>query len=240
MRASFDGVGDVVVVTGGASGISRAVAEAAHDVGCSVWVLDVATAPDLPEGISQLRVDVSDRDAVLAAAETVIHREGRVDGLICGAAIQPRAPALETDPSTWRQVTAVNLDGVVWACQAFVPHMVRQRSGSVVVFTSGIALSGYPNASAYSATKAALHGYARSLAAEVADARVRVNVVAPGVVDTPQMRAANEGGDRAHWAQTTGIGEPEDVVGPLLFLLSEDATMTGSVLTRERVFRRNP
>src|SRR5207248_1991638 len=82
---------------------------------------------------------------------------------------------------------------------------------------------------AYAASKGALIPFAKSLAAEVAQYRIRVNTVFPGVIDTPQFRAANpSGGEREHWAATTGIGEPEDVVGPLLFLLSDAATMTGS------------
>jgi 3-oxoacyl-[acyl-carrier protein] reductase len=230
----------VIVVTGGANGIGRALAQAVAGVGATVHVLDVAEAEGLPAAITPHRVDVSDRDQVLAAAEQILGRHGQVDGLVCGAAIQPRTPVLQTDPAEWRRVQAVNLDGVVWACQAFVPAMVRRRSGSVVVFTSGIAQSGYPQAAAYTSTKGALLGFARSLAAEVADARVRVNIVAPGVVDTPQMRAANQGADFEHWAATTGIGTPDDVVGPLLFLLSDAATMTGSLLTRERRYGRTP
>jgi 3-oxoacyl-[acyl-carrier protein] reductase len=79
--------------------------------------------------------------------------------------------------------------------------------------------------------------YAKSLAAEVAEHRIRVNTIFPGVIDTAQFREANpDGGEREHWAKTTGIGSTDDVVGPLLFLLSDAATMTGSTLTRDRAF----
>jgi NAD(P)-dependent dehydrogenase (short-subunit alcohol dehydrogenase family) len=142
------------------------------------------------------------------------------------------------DPAEWRRTLQVNLDGVVWACQAVVPHMVSRRSGSVVVFTSGMAATGYAGAAAYASSKAALLAFAKSLAAEVAEHRVRVNVIAPGVIETDQFRSANDSADRQHWNETTGIGDPEDVVGPLLFLLSDAAAMTGSVLTRERAFAK--
>ena len=75
-----------------------------------------------------------------------------------------------------------------------------------------------------------------ALAAEVAAHGVRVNVIYPGVIDTPQFRAANPGTEYEHWQRTIGIGDPEDVVGPLMFLLSDAATMTGSVLTRDRAY----
>jgi NAD(P)-dependent dehydrogenase (short-subunit alcohol dehydrogenase family) len=142
------------------------------------------------------------------------------------------------DPADWTRTLQVNLDGVVWVCQAVVPHMIERQAGSVIVFTSGMASTGFPGASAYAASKAALVAFAKSLAAEVAEQRVRVNVIAPGVIDTDQFRTANLGADREHWRDTIGIGGPEDVVGPLLFLLSDAAAMTGSQLTRERAFAR--
>ncbi len=101
-----------------------------------------------------------------------------------------------------------------------------------------MAATGFPGAAAYAASKAALVAFAKTLAAEVAEHRVRVNVIAPGVIDTDQFRTANLGADREHWRDTIGIGDPEDVVGPLLFLLSDAAAMTGSQLTRERAFAR--
>src|SRR5436309_15825281 len=118
--------------------------------------------------------------------------------------------------------------------------MTNSGSGTVLVFASGLAVQGRAEVSAYAASKGALIAYAKSLAAEVADHRIRVNTVFPGVIDTPQFRAANpSGGEREHWAATTGIGEPEDVVGPLLFLLSDAATMTGSTLTRDRAYPKD-
>lgn len=238
MRAIFDAAGDAVVVTGGASGISRAVAEGALAAGAAVAVLDVAPRPDdLDERMVYHRVDVSDRQVVIDVAADVRAELGPATGLVCGAVIQPRSGVLEVDPEEWRRVQAVNLDGVLWMCQAFVPQMIEVGGGAVVVFTSGIATSGWPRAASYSTTKAAAQGLARTLAAEVADSRVRVNLISPGVVDTPQYRSANDEADRRHWAETIGVGHVDDVVGPILFLLSDAATMTGSLLTRERAFR---
>ncbi len=236
MKVSFDATGEVVVITGGAQGIGAALAAAVNAAGGTAVVFDVAKPADA--AVEYVEVDVADRSSVEAAVGTVLRRFGRIDGLVAGAAVQPRSPVLEMDSAEWTRVLQVNLDGVVWLCQAVVPHMVSRRSGSVVVFTSGMATTGYAGASAYAASKAALVAFAKSLAAEVAEHRVRVNVVAPGVIDTEQFRTANAGADRDHWHGTIGIGDPEDVVGPLLFLLSDAAAMTGSVLTRERAFAK--
>lgn len=237
MKVSFDATGEVVVITGGARGIGAALAAAVAGCGGTAVVFDLSTGLSSP-GVEYVEVDVSDREAVLKAVDGVIERHGRIDGLVAGAAVQPRAAVVDTEPEQWTRTLQVNLDGVVWVCQAVVPHMVDRRTGSVIVFTSGMAATGFPGAAAYASSKAALGAFARTLAAEVAEHRVRVNVIAPGVIDTEQFRSANIEADLEHWRETTGIGDPEDVVGPLLFLLSDAAAMTGSQLTRERVFAR--
>ena len=115
--------------------------------------------------------------------------------------------------------------------------MIRRRRGSIVAFTSGLAHQGWPEASAYAATKAALIAFVKSAAKEIAQHRVRFNLIAPGVIDTPQYRVANAGADDARWRASVGVGEPEDVIGPLLFLLSDAASMTASLITRDLAYR---
>jgi NAD(P)-dependent dehydrogenase (short-subunit alcohol dehydrogenase family) len=239
MKPLFDATGEVLLVTGGASGIGEALARAYAAAGGTAVVLDVQRSTALADvpGVEQVLVDVSDREAVIAAVNDVVARHGRIDGLVAGAAVQPRTAVSVMDPAEWRHVLGVNLDGVVWACQAVLPTMLEQRRGSIVTFSSGLAHMGRGEASAYAASKGALLPFVKSLAAEVVDQGIRVNIIAPGVIDTPQFQAANPpGGEREHWARSTGIGTPDDVVGPLLFLLSDAATMTGSTLTRDRAF----
>ncbi|MEW2398257.1 SDR family oxidoreductase [Streptomyces sp. NPDC046862] len=240
MKALFDASGEVLVVTGGARGIGAALARGYAAAGGTPIVLDVEPSDEL-HGIEQYAIDVSDRAAVHTAVQKIVADHGRVDALVAGAAVQPRTPVADTSPEEWRHTLSVNLDGVVWACQAVLPSMRERRSGAILVFASGLAHMGRAEASAYAAGKGALIPFAKSLAAEVAVDRIRVNTVFPGVIDTPQFRAANpSGGEREHWERTTGIGTPEDVVGPLLFLLSDAATMTGSTLTRDRAFSNSP
>lgn len=235
VKATFDASGSVIVITGGSNGIGLAAARALTRAGGTVHVVDVvAPAEDVGPGATFHAVDVTDRGALLDLADAI----GPIDGLVCGAVVQPRTPVLEMAPEEWLRVLDVNLNAVVWCCQAFVPGMVERRSGAVLLFTSGLATTGYPRASAYASTKGALQAFARSLAKEVAASRVRVNLLSPGVIDTPQFRAANPGGDLSHWRATTGVGAPEDVVGSILFLLSDAANLTGSILTREQAFSR--
>jgi len=239
VKANFDAAGEVLLVTGGASGIGDAAAHGFARAGGTSVVLDVARPAQARPGIEQLVVDVSDRAAVFSAVEGVLARHGRIDALVAAAAVQPRVDVVDTSEAVWRQALAVNLDGVVWCCQAVLPSMIAARSGSILVFASGLANMGRAQAAAYAASKGALIPFAKSLAAEVAQYQVRVNTIFPGVIDTPQFRAANPtGGEREHWERTTGIGTPEDVVGPLLFLLSDAATMTGSTLTRDRSYAK--
>src|SRR5258708_25111411 len=235
MRARFDAKGDVIVVAGGANGIGRALARAAAQAGARVVVCDgdAAAMASSVAGISTRRLDVSDRAAVFDVRGGVEGEFGKIDGLVCAAAIQPRLPVHEMEPATWDRVLRINLDGVVWCYQAVVAGMIARRSGSIIAFTSGLAQQGWPGASAYAASKAALIAFAKSAAKEIARHRVRFNLVAPGVIDTAQYRAANAGADDARWRASVGVGQPEDAVGPLLFLLSDEATMTASIISRD-------
>jgi 2-hydroxycyclohexanecarboxyl-CoA dehydrogenase len=241
MKARFEADGDVIVVTGGGSGIGRALALGAAKAGARVIVCDVndaamASAAAEHPGISAQRLDVSDRDAVFAAFAGIEREHGRIDGLVCGAAIQPRRAVHEMPAEEWQRVIRTNLDGVVWCYQAAVGGMIKRRRGSIVAFSSGLAHQGWPEASAYAATKGALIAFVKSAAKEVAQHRVKFNLIAPGVIDTPQYRAANAGADHERWRASTGVGAPEDVVGPLLFLLSDAATMTASLLSRDSAY----
>jgi 2-hydroxycyclohexanecarboxyl-CoA dehydrogenase len=238
MKVSFDGTGDVILITGGASGISRTLALRASEAGAQVVVFDVESG-----ALEELRkqdprievhvVDVGQRSAVFKSVGEVEARFGHIDGLVCGAAIQPRVLAHATPPELWESVLNVNLNGVVWCYQAVVPGMIARKRGSIIAFSSGLAHQGWNDASAYSATKGALIGFVKSAAKEIAKHRVRFNLIAPGVIDTPQYRAANAGADDARWRAMLGVGQPEDVAGPLLFLLSDAASMTASLLSRD-------
>lgn len=241
MKATFEAAGDVIVITGGGNGIGRGLAKAAAQAGARVVICDVdraamdAAKAEHPN-IASMTLDVSDRAAVFEAFGRIEKEHGKIDGLVCAAAIQPRTAVADMPPEEWRRVIGINLDGVVWCYQAAIKGMIARRRGSIVAFTSGLASQGWPEASAYAASKGALISFVKSAAKEVAKHRVRFNLIAPGVIDTPQYRAANEGADHERWKASTGVGTPEDVAGPLLFLLSDAATMTASILSRDLAY----
>src|SRR6516162_5223407 len=168
MRARFDAAGDVIVVTGGANGIGLALARAAAQAGARVVVCDVDAAAM----------------ATLASVAGISTR--RLD-------VSDRAAVFEVLGGVERDFGKI--DGLVWCYQAVVAGMIARRSGSIIAFTSGLAHQGWPGASAYAASKAALIAFAKSAAKEIARHRVRFNLVAPGVIDTPQYRVANAGDD---------------------------------------------
>jgi len=241
MKARFEADGDVIVVTGGGSGIGRALALAAAKAGARVVICDVddaamAAVKAGSASIATMHLDVGDRDAVFKVFGEIERLHGRIDGLVCAAAVQPRALVHEMPPEDWQRVIRINLDGVVWCYQAAIGGMMKRRHGSIIAFSSGLAHQGWPQASAYAATKGALIAFVKSAAKEVAQHRVKFNLIAPGVIDTPQYRAANAGADHERWRASIGVGTPEDVIGPLLFLLSDAATMTASVLSRDLAY----
>jgi 2-hydroxycyclohexanecarboxyl-CoA dehydrogenase len=235
MRAGFDFSGGVVIVTGGASGIGAALTRRAARAGATVVVADIAdeagkalAAEDHAPGVIEFQhLDVS-RDAdVKAVVGGVRARHGRIDGLVCAAIVQPIVSVADLTPEQWTRVLSVNLNGAVWSAQAVLPAMIEQRSGSIIMFASGTADMGKAGSSPYTTSKGAVAAFARTLAREVAPHRVRVNLCRPGIIDTPQFRNSNPGADYSK------LDRPEDPVGGLMFLLSDAAQMTGSMVSRE-------
>ncbi|WP_396657648.1 SDR family NAD(P)-dependent oxidoreductase [Microbacterium sp.] len=236
---TFDFSGKVIAITGGASGIGAATARAAAAAGARVVILDIndrlgTEVAAEHANISYLPVDVADHDATTAAIAQIAQTEGRLDGLVCCAIVQPLIPVVDMTPEELRRVLAINVEGVFWACKAAAPVMMKQQSGSIILFVSGTAEMGKPNSSPYTASKGAVAGFAHTFAKEVQPYGVRVNMLRPGIIDTPQFRGSNPDADYSK------LDKPEDVVGPVMFLLSDFATMTNSLVTREGSLPRAP
>jgi NAD(P)-dependent dehydrogenase (short-subunit alcohol dehydrogenase family) len=224
--------GEVAVVTGGASGIGRAVATALATVGARVEVLDVAGG----DGVR--KVDVTDEGQVRAAFAEVVARHGRLDVLFNNAGIALRRPTVELSLDDWNKVVAVNLTGVFLCAREAARHMLAGGRGGRIVNTAsimGVVGGGlYPNIS-YQATKGAVVNMTRALAVEWAGQGIRVNAIAPTWVRTPLTRGITENPELVRRIEAiTPMGrlaEPEEVVGAVLFLASRASAMvTGHVL----------
>src|SRR6267378_3936519 len=218
---------EIAVVTGGGSGIGRAVALAFAAAGAQVVVLDVheaaasQVADELGTSGQAIVADVRDAKAIERAFADVALRYGHIDVLFNNAGINRRHPSLELTLDDWNAVVAVNMTGMFICARAAVRHMVP--GGRIVNTASMLGLSGgwYPNI-AYQATKGAVVNMTRSWAVEWAPRRIRVNAVAPGPVRTPFIAALTDQPDLvAQLEQLTPLrrlAEVEDVTGPALFL----------------------
>ena len=216
-----------IVVTGAGSGIGYAVTRRLLDAGYAVSAWDVAEGKLGGANDAALEfheIDVRDKaaaDRVIAAISTPIA------GLVTCAAIYRPVPFLELDEANWDAHLGINLKGTLFASQAVLPRMRAQKAGSIVMFSSTIARSGARHGAAYAATKGGVLGLARGMALDVAADNIRVNVISPGVTDTPQPRGhrSQTDLDAMAAANPTGrIGEPEDMAETALFLLEDDAS----------------
>jgi NAD(P)-dependent dehydrogenase (short-subunit alcohol dehydrogenase family) len=187
----------VALVTGGSSGIGRAVAELLAGQGASVAVcsVDAAEAGAVADamtsrGLSAVSApaDVRDPGSVGAAVQTAVDTFGSLDTLVTCAGIQAYGTAADTDEQTWDEVFAVNVKGVFLAARAALPHLRRSARGAIVIVSSVQALATQAGVAAYAASKGALNALTRSMAIDEAGYGVRVNAVCPGSVDTPMLR----------------------------------------------------
>ena len=184
--------GRTAVITGGASGLGYGVAERILAEGGKVSIWDAGetlpTACERLGGIGPIHgihVDVSDPDAVEAAAKASAQELGKIDILVCSAGITgATVPVHEFPLDSWKRVVEINLNGLFYCNRAIVPHMLANGYGRIVNVSSVAGKEGNPNASAYSATKAAVIGFTKSLGKELAKTGIRVNCVTPAAVRT--------------------------------------------------------
>ncbi|HWQ12694.1 MAG TPA: glucose 1-dehydrogenase [Roseiflexaceae bacterium] len=229
--------GRVALVTGAGRGIGRGIALGYAREGADL-VLVSRTAQELDAVADEARLagvevlvrtaDVRDDAAVRAVVEAAVREFGRIDVLVNAAGIPMVSPTVELPLESWRRVIDVNLTGTFLFCQAAGRIMIEQGRGSIINIGSIHSFQGIPQRAAYAASKGGVLQFTRSLAVEWAPLGVRVNMIAPGWIRTPlQDELVAQGKlDRTPIIARTParrIGEVADIVGPAIFLASDEA-----------------
>lgn len=233
--------GKGAIVTGGASGIGRAVAERFAREGARVLVADyaqagaeTASAIEAEGGKARFfQVDVSNSGQVGQMVDTALQFCAAIDILCNAAGILYYGTILETSEETWARVMGINLTGTFLCCRVVLPHMIRQGRGSIinVASTTG-AHDACAHAAAYVTSKGGVTLLTRAMAIDHAQQGIRVNALCPGPTDTPMLRQAMTPEQLAAFANTYPmgrLGRPEELANAALFLASDEASfVTGT------------
>jgi 3-oxoacyl-[acyl-carrier protein] reductase len=226
--------GKVALVTGASRGIGRAIAVELASAGASVVVGyrsggEEAEAVAAEIGGRAVQADVAD----VEDAKRLVEEAGDVDILVNNAGLTRDTLIARMSDDDWRSVIDTNLGGVFNTCRAVVRGMMRRRSGAIVNVSSIVGLRGNPGQANYSASKAGIIGFTKSLARELGSRGVRANVVAPGYVSTRLTDAIAEELQQQMLAATPlgRFGDPADIAAAVRFLCSDEASfITGEVL----------
>lgn len=233
----------VAIVTGGASGIGRGTCLRLAEEGAHVAVFDtdLEGAQHVAEEIARcggtaraFKVDVSNTDQVEAAVNEAISALGAVDILVNNAGMSSTSTVVRTTDELWDRMHEVNLKGTFLCCRALAPHMKKRRYGKIINIASILAGAGSAYYAHYSSTKAGVVGFTRGLAMELGPYDINVNVVGPGVIETPMLERDTTPELRQRTQERVALrrlGTPLDIANAVLFLASDEASyVTGQCL----------
>lgn len=217
------------VVTGGSGDLGRPLVRALSDAGVAVATLDLVPSD---QAELSLTCDVTDPVAVAEAVNTAADRLGRVGSVVCAAGLQSEHELPDLLPEEFRRVLDASLTSTFLAARSAAPHMTE--GGAIVAFSSGLGTRGMLHGPHYAAAKAGVIGLVKSLALELGPRGIRANAVAPGPIRSRMLDGLDPDRVAARGAGAIPlgrVGEPDDVVGPVLFLLSDASRyVTGAVL----------
>jgi 3-oxoacyl-[acyl-carrier protein] reductase len=236
--------GKVAIVTGAGYGIGREIALSLARNGAEVVVTDVTDAifevgkhiEALGSKALPIKCDVTDFEQAQEVEKKVIGKYERIDILVNNAGIYPQKAFLDMTADDWNKVLRVNLNGVFHCTKAVIPKMVKQGYGKIVNIASiAGAVVGFQNLTHYSASKAAIAGFTKSLALEVAQYGINVNAVAPGPIDVGDVATDMEMYQQIIKAIPVGrMGRPIDVANMVVFLVSDESNfITGQCIVSD-------
>ncbi|MGH7834903.1 MAG: SDR family NAD(P)-dependent oxidoreductase [Candidatus Binatia bacterium] len=237
------------IVTGGGSGIGRAVASAVAREGAQVAIADIAVenANKVAAEIKgqngralTCRVDLSQGAQVQSMVKSVLDQLGRIDILINCAGWDRLEPFIQSTEETWDKIIAINFKSVLHTTKAVLPHMIERSSGKIVNIASDAGRVGSSWEAVYSGTKGAIIAFSKTLAREVARHKINVNVICPGMTDTPLLDAIRRQSEQTAKIVDAVIkatpfrraAKPEEIAAAVVFLSSSDADfITGQTLS---------
>jgi 2-hydroxycyclohexanecarboxyl-CoA dehydrogenase len=228
--------GRIALVTGATQGIGAAIARRLAREGATVGVNGLNHDERMSEVVAQTAGfpaagDISDPDVVAKLVDDIEATRGPIDILVCNAAYMTMAPFVDHDEEDWWRIIDTNLAGTFYLVQAVLAGMRRTGGGNIVVIASEWGVTGWPEATAYSASKAGLIALTKSLGRELAPENILVNAVAPGVTDTPQLQVDADNAKvsltEMHEEYSRGIpigriGRPDEIASAVALLARKD------------------